>query len=214
VAPILYICLVCTLKDKAVRKTDKIDIFAVGFKGVWRNYPKKNIRKSIRFPFLASLIISGIIYLSEKNVIDFITYLADLITTVIPNILGFTLSGYALIIGLTDTETLQKMSKKDNDTKRPSLFQEVNSTFAFVLMALSSIVIIGLLVKLVIMADIYISFLPSWSASIVNILTFFSLVFLVLYALVSIIDIIKNVFNFGQFVHILNREKNVKGMTK
>jgi len=191
----------------AMNPSHKI-ITAVGTKGLICLYPKRNYWKSLRWPLLISLILTTYVAFSEENFIIIISFLSDRILSSVPTILGFILTGYALIIGLTGTDTVQKMSKK-NDDDSISLFQKVNSTFAFVLISLVFIGLIGFIVLFIVKLKLTTD-LPEDIICFFNIITIWFLVLCMSYALFAIKDIVINVFNFGQYVHSLNFIKNIQ----
>lgn len=190
-----------------MKKKQVSTINSIGFSGIWKNYPFKNLIKSLKYPSIISLSLFILQLFSKKNVDDQILNLSELIITIIPNVLGFILTGYALIIGLTGTDTIIKMSK-DKEANKSSLFQIVNSTFAFVLIALTCIAIFGFVINYIVKADLFILNFPNWMADYTNYLIFFLLALSIVYTLFAIKDIVLNVFNFGQFVHSINKNKD------
>jgi len=174
--------------------------YKLGFCGLLKTYPKINLLKSIVIPLLIDFVLILIIVQNETNTFELIKFISESITAIIPNILGFILTGYAVIISISEEKYLKIMVKKLKG-RDVTLFQTVNSTFAFVLISLCFTLIIGFLVNLVIKSNINV--LDCFVNSIDSInMTFLSiLLFLILYSLFSILDIILNVFDFGQFVN-------------
>ncbi len=108
----------------------------VGWEKAWEIYPMLNIWKGAKLP-LIMLAASFVVYLFKGNVseIELIKLVGSLVTSGFPSIIGFILTGYALIIGFSGSDFLLKMAKSKADDKH-SLFERVNSTFAFVIGAL------------------------------------------------------------------------------
>lgn len=53
----------------------------------------------------------------------------NLSLSVLPNLLGFTLGGYAILLAFGDSRFRDKISEQDEGDKRPTLFMELNGTF-------------------------------------------------------------------------------------
>lgn len=120
---------------------------------------------------------------------------ATLSLTIAPTVLGFTLAGYALMMGMSGSKVMQPIL----DGEKPTLFQKLNSTFAIVLGASFITTLVCVFIK------IGMSFVGHLGALNYNLkicikaFTLFSLVFLLIYTIFSIKDITINIFNFGQF---------------
>ena len=76
-----------------------------GWNGVFSVYPLRKLLKGAIVPFLF-LVISIIIYIAgeKHSPIALMNKVADIIISGFPSIIGFVLTGYALIIGFSGTE--------------------------------------------------------------------------------------------------------------
>lgn len=190
----------------------------LGYKGVIYNYPQKKLRRSkIKYlSILISLILSCFSFFHCNDVRSLLIDFNNLIISVFPNLLGFTLGGYALIIGFGNNKLLKKFTVKSTDSQN-SLFQKINSVFAYAIIiqtvTLGSSVIIFLINKLG-LKSIFHAYINSFGLFIISFLTFYSL--FLLYKMVI------NIFDFGQLHHfdllsqrlkekqeILKSEKNI-----
>lgn len=201
-----------SLHDKMKKKKD---IYSPGLTGLLKIYPTKNLFKSFVFPSIFTIIIALYEFNYQENFKGLILQLSDLIISIAPALIGFILTGYALMIGLTETETIRKMSKSDMSDE-PSLFQIVSSTFAFILIALSIITVIAVSSKLLVGLTIYVpNFLEEYVTPIAfNFSICVFLIFFLTYSVFATIDIILNVFSFGQFIHTINHIRNMEKKTK
>ncbi len=115
--------------------------------------------------------------------------------TIAPTVLGFTLAGYALMMGMSGSKVMQPIM----DGEKPTLFQKLNSTFAIVLGASFITTLCGVFVKI---GMSFISYLSAFNDNLkicIKAFTLFMLVFLLIYTILSIKHITINIFNFGQF---------------
>ena len=178
-------------------KKEKINIKHPGWKVAWTIYSKENLRKSLVLPLVLSITTITICLFSGQDPIYLLSYLADMIIRVVPVVLGFILSGYALIMGLNDSKYINGL--KSFRPNGHSLFQSLNSTFAIVLYVLFFTLIIGVVVGAVIEAKIFISLPNENFVVIYNWAWVFLISFFLYYAINSIKDIVINIFNFGQY---------------
>lgn len=145
--------------------------------------------------------------MGEKHTpIDLMKKVADIITSGFPSIIGFVLTGYALIIGFSDTELVGKMACVEVDEKGHSYFEVVSSIFAVVLGVVVSTYIAACLVSYVLELQI------SWPfddncADCFNTLCFFIFLFIFYYSIFALLDIIVNVFNIGQYANAVAHNK-------
>lgn len=176
-----------------------------GWTKAWEIYPLSNMWKGAKMP-LAMLLVSIVVYLFKGNVseIELIKLVGGIVTGGFPSIIGFILTGYALIIGFSGSDFLLKMAKSKADDKH-SLFERVNSTFAMV---------IGVLVVTYMAAGViaFVSGLQiEWpfadGVEVYNAFVLFLLLFLFYYSICALLDIVLNVFNLGQLAHAVAKNK-------
>lgn len=164
-----------------------------------------NIWKGAKLP-LVLLVASFVVYLFKGNVseIELIKLVGSLVTSGFPSIIGFILTGYALIIGFSGSDFLLKMAKSKAGDKH-SLFERVNSTFAFVIGALVITYLVAGVVTFVIGLQMEWPF--SEGVEVYNAFVLFLLLFLFYYSVCALLDIVLNVFNLGQLAHAVAKGK-------
>ena len=177
----------------------------VGWEKAWEIYPMLNIWKGAKLP-LVLLVASFVVYLFKGNVseIELIKLVGSLVTSGFPSIIGFILTGYALIIGFSGSDFLLKMAKSKAGDKH-SLFERVNSTFAFVIGALVITYLVAGVVTFVIGLQMEWPF--SEGVEVYNAFVLFLQLFLFYYSVCALLDIVLNIFNLGQLAHAVAKGK-------
>lgn len=186
----------------------------VGWEKVWEIYPLKNLWKGANKP-LWLLAATIIVYLFKGDVYEMhlIKLVCGIVTSGFPSIIGFILTGYALIIGFSGSDFLLKMAKSKADDKH-SLFERVNSTFAFVIGVLVVTYIVAACASFIIGLEIKWPFTKG--VEFYNNGILFLLLFLFYYSVCALLDIVLNVFNLGQLAHAMakNKLKTMEMMAK
>lgn len=177
-----------------------------GWGGVFTIYPLRKLGKGGIFPAVF-LLISIIIYClgDNREPIALMKKVAEIITNGFPSIIGFVLTGYALIIGFSGTELVGKMACVKVDDGH-SYFEVVSSIFAVVLGFVVSTYIVACIVTLVIELQIPWPFELD-CAHCFNTVSLFVFLFLFYYSIFSLLDIIVNVFNIGQYANAVAQNK-------
>ena len=99
-------------------------------------FPKYIIRKFLySYSMLISVGITAIlsfliIYFKLENTFTLLDEIINITLDLLPNILGFCIGGYALIIGIGNIEALKKMSSPMEKRDNLSFFQILSSVFA------------------------------------------------------------------------------------
>lgn len=178
-----------------------------GWNGVFSVYPLRKLLKGAIVPFLF-LVISIIVYIAgeKHSPIALMNKVADIIISGFPSIIGFVLTGYALIIGFSGTELVGKMACIEVDQERHSYFEVVSSIFAVVLGVVVLTYIIACLVSYVLELQVLWPFNNKY-ADCFNTVCFFIFLFLFYYSIFALLDIIVNVFNIGQFANAVAQNK-------
>lgn len=181
-------------------------VYDPGWSVVWKIYSKENLKKSIWFPLVLTIVSFTICLLSGKAPFGLIEFVSSIILSVGPNMLGFTLSGYALLMGLSNSKFIQGLINFKEEEKEYSLFQSLNTIFAVVLGMMFLTTIVGAFTSVIVKAEIT---LPEGLVSfteIYNWICLFLLMFLMYYTINAIKDIVINIFNFGQYVQIFTEK--------
>lgn len=178
-----------------------------GWKTVFELYTCKKLWASSKWPLLCTLMILPVFIFSTRTSLFFIAEITSLIISIIPNVLGFLLGGYALLMGFSGSNIVETMSKSKDD--KPTLYQKQNTVFAMALFALFLGLVTGVIVELVLKAEIviplpYADYLPIEQF---NYVILCLLCYMLFYAVFAIKDMVINVFNFGQLVHLKIKNK-------
>jgi hypothetical protein len=178
------------------------DVHIGGWALLWSIYKKnKPPHKSIFFWLSvgASLVALTTSILVEKDPYQTAKYLADKIIDIMPDILGFNLGAYVLLIGLNSQSILDKITIPQRNSDF-SLFQKMSSVFAISILVQSIALTYGysILTIMEIGGKIQIDYVL---AQIVNGLAFTGLAFFSFYSMLLIPVIIFNIFQFGQMLH-------------
>lgn len=184
------------------------DAHPMGWKGVFFAYPLKDLFKTKAFviSLILTLVVCAFSFVSLSTSTEMLVVLANENISVFPNLLGFNLGAYAIIVGFSGLDLVRTMMKPQKN-KRFSLFQETSSIFAYSILVQS----------IVLIASFVISSLDKINpVNILGLLDFFELVinqiskvllpilvFLSIYAIVLIPFIVFNIFTFGQMNHAL-----------
>lgn len=181
-------------------------IYDPGWGVVWKIYSKENLKKSIWLPLILTVISFVVCFFSEKDPFDLIEFVGSTILSVGPNMLGFTLSGYALMMGLSNSEFIQGLINFREEGKEYSLFQALNAVFAVVLGMMFLTTLVGAFACVVVEAGISLpkewnSFVDTYNWACLSVL-----MFLMYYTINAIKDIVINIFNFGQYVQVYAEE--------
>ena len=166
-----------------------------GWGAVFQCYSLQNLRRSVVFPLIMALIVTVCTMASSISPTVLINAVTTISLTIAPTVLGFTLAGYALMMGMSGSKVMQPIM----DGEKPTLFQKLNSTFAIVLGASFITTLCGVFVKI---GMSFISYLSAFNDNLkicIKAFTLFMLVFLLIYTILSIKHITINIFNFGQF---------------
>ena len=158
---------------------------STGWKIVWEIYPFCNLCKGCIKPIiLTALTLIPLLFSYRTSSIKGCSFV--LITSRFP-------SKYAVALA------------KDRNEKKYSLFQIVNSTFAIVMGAIICTFLYGTFCQFIQKAQV--PFLFSKGFDCFNYLVLFLLLFSLYYSICSLLDIVINIFNLGQFANTLAKRK-------
>ena len=172
-------------------------------------FPKYIIRKFLYFrSILISIAITAvlsflIICFRFKNTFDLLKEIIDITIDLIPNILGFCIGGYALIIGIGNIDALKKMSSPMKKRENLSFFQILSSVFAGSLIIQCITLLLSFVIKILLKIEI-----PALSNSIAIIINSLAIIIILFFSTLSIVLLyytVINLFNYGQSMHFLIR---------
>lgn len=180
-----------------------------GIKAILKLYDLKLLWKGAKFPLIVTIIIVGVFVFIGKMDKEIIKTVVDLILSIIPSLLGFVLSGYALLIGFGNIEIIAKKRQVDVEDGKPTLYQKVSTVFAIALIMQIILLVFTFILKVLLQVDLPCMFDNCIACDIVNYLVFTFLIFGLLYVTVMIKDLVLNIFNFSQIQHFfINKAPN------
>lgn len=138
-----------------------------------------------------------------KNTFDLLEEIIDITMDLIPNILGFCIGGYALIIGIGNIDALKKMSSPMKKRENLSFFQILSSVFAGSLILQCITLLLSFVIKIFLKIEI-----PALSNSIAIVINSLVIIVILFFSTLSIVLLyytVINLFNYGQSMHFLIR---------
>lgn len=191
------------------------DTHPMGWKGVFFAYPLKDLFKTraLVISLILTLVVCGFSMVSLHTSTEMLVILSNENISVFPNLLGFNLSAYAIIVGFSGFDLMRTMMRPQKN-KRFSLFQETSSIFAFSILVQSVVLITSFVISsLDKINPVNVFGLLDFLELIINRLSIIllpMLVFLSIYAIVLIPFIVFNIFSFGQMNHALLNIQELK----
>ena len=115
-----------------------------GWRGIFDSYPIKTMVSDLPFLFSLLITILGVIafIVTEKSSYVLLIWFIDMVKSLFPNLLGFCLGGYAILIGFGNTDLLKSLTRKLRSINK-SVFQLLSAVFAFSLILQSVSLIIS-----------------------------------------------------------------------
>ena len=164
--------------------------------------------------FIASVLITLGGVLLEMNQYEIIIEVTNILISFLPGILGFTIAGFTLMVGFLQTDLIEGITERINDSVF-TLYQKIVSKFALGVLIQSFALIIGY-------AYHFIVFYESKSLLILNLDLERSLnilaVFIIWYSLCLsvfiVCQVILNIFDFSQLHHFVVISKKMKSNKK
>jgi len=184
---------------------NKKNLFPTGFKGIFSiKTIKETILKDVLFyiAILISAIISVVIFFMPDRQVIYIEMVSSLIVSVMPALLGLSIAGFAIVSNQTNEEFLIKMAAISEENQDYSFYQKQNAIFSITVLLQLIPLILTVFIKFVIPITIKIP-VSLTIASVGNITTLFVTILFFVYALLSILGLIKSIFNTGQVINAL-----------
>lgn len=173
----------------------------------WENKP---IWKSwcFKWALISSVVILASVFIANQETLKILLLISTLMCSILPNILGFNLGGYVILITLNSSSILKEITDPTKGNKY-STFQHLSSVFAFGLLLQSTALIFSYLVLILHETFLEKSF-SEILATTINSTVLFMSCFVCAYSLLLIIQIVLNIFNFGQIIHFFTRIEKIE----
>ncbi len=178
----------------------------VSIKGIFNKHTVRTV--FISYAMFFSLVITGIIapllfFGKNHNSFEALKIICDLVIVLLPNLLGFCIGGYALIIGAGNLDILKLMSMPIENKGRLSYYQILSSVFAMSLVIQCFTLFVAFIVNILLSIEFTpISYLLG---VIVNFTIMSIMLLLVVFSMMLLYCTIINIFNFGQSTHFVIR---------
>jgi hypothetical protein len=163
-------------------------------------------------PIILALIFIIFCLIFKIDFFESIKDITNLMINFLPGILGYTVAGYSLMIGLIQAGMLNRITEPCDDKNKFSLYQTMSSTFAVNIMIQAIALIIAFLFHFIMYLDknkkeIFF-YENELCFSILNGIGLFIIFYFFSISLFMIIQVIINIFNFSQLHHyFVNKEK-------
>jgi hypothetical protein len=190
------------------------ETFILGISAVFKIAGYKKTFFSIwltKLPIYISAFAVLIFFLLEIDYYKGIVEIKNLMINFLPGILGFTVAGYALMVGFIHGDMLDKITEPSSNTNF-STYQKMSATFAVNIILQGIALIIAYFAHFVIFIDTNAKNLFIVSNSLINMGNAISLSFLVYWFFISlfmVIQIVLNIFSFSQLHHYFVNKRKV-----
>jgi hypothetical protein len=184
----------------------------MGIKGIFSKYIWSKILNSTGTAICASAVLVFLIFVicpcrTNEYYFNLLDEITNLLLSLLPNLLGFCIGGYALIIGACNLDIIKKMSMPYSEKHEYSFYQIVSAVFASTLVCQCITLIIVYIVHIIIKMDI--PPISNFIGKITNISVISLILFLSGISLSLLYYTIVNIFSFGQTIHFCVRKENV-----
>lgn len=187
----------------------------MSFRGIFNRYVLLKIVKSMGtiISFVATFLFVVFLCIHYDNIDSLYSFLAkvtDILLSLLPDLLGFCIGGYALIIGTCSMEIIKKMSTPlKNNRDGLSFYQVLSSVFASTLVIQCFTLLLTYLVHLFLLLDLRIN--NEFLGKVINVFWIFLLILFSFLSISLLYYTVINIFNLGQSVHFCVRlDKNNK----
>lgn len=184
-----------------------------GIRGIFYLYDRKRLAKSLPFKLSLSIAIIAMLIVVvnyDNNIISLIKSISETNVDVLPSLLGFTLGGYALIIGFASSGNLKNLTTPAPNEKG-SVFQLLVAIFSINILQQFFAFILSFFISISLEFDYGVAVyknIPSL-IHIVNIVALFAMIFLTLWALFTIPYVVTNLFNLAQINHAIGTVERI-----
>lgn len=197
--------------------TDFIEIHTPGFKGIFKIYSIQLIRESyaLRFALFFTLFVFFFILNIETFYSkEFVFKITDMVLNSFPDLLGFNLGCYALIIGLGNSNFLSALLKPSEEEKF-SVYQKTIAIFAFSIVLQTVVLLSSFCINFFKDSKLFDDF--SINADFDLLVNYTLIILLILFsswAIALIINLAINIFSFGQTNHFFLRLEEIRLKSK
>ncbi|MBL7912642.1 MAG: hypothetical protein JNJ41_16390 [Bacteroidia bacterium] len=181
-------------------------------RGIFIIYNYKTFIKT--FPFIVSVIAMLayllLTYFFKLNHYENLKYFIEKFISIFPNLLGFSLGGFAIIVGFGNTAFLKRIAEL-TEKNEYSMYEKLNAIFAFNLLFQIATILFTLFFDFTLFLSSQIAIdLSARSVAVVNVTAICFLLLLGTWTLLVIPYLISNIFIFGESHHFILRNEAEK----
>lgn len=185
------------MQKKSENKID--ELHEVSWKGLWSIFRSRGTFS--KWPFICALLVTialalVLLFYKSSESYDILQNTCELILSFFPNLLGFTLGGFAIIVGFSNTELI----KEGTSLEEHSTYQILNAIFSYSILVQVSITLISFFVSWSIKNNLSDTFeiRSEIVFAIINFILLFIVIFGSIFTLFITPLIIINLFTFSQ----------------
>lgn len=171
----------------------------VGLKGIWDILLKKGTFK--KFPFWLSIFLSAgicvsLICLSPENSFRYLKDSTELILSFFPSLLGFSLGGYALVVGFSNLDLIKAGAKPE----KHSVYQILNAVFSLCIFLQVMTTLLSFVVSWIIKVNLFdlTTLQTGIVGNVTNSIVLLFMVFSSIYSLLLTPYVVTNLFTLSQ----------------
>lgn len=181
-------------------------------KTLWRVY---NVEKEFyRAPYvkttvLFSLLIILLVGISNCTFFLVITKVTNIALAILPNLLGFNLGAYILVVGFGSTDILKDITEPLENKGQFSLYQQLNGILGvsviFQIFALILFFFVSIIIELS-----FTVFFPNLFYIAFNVISLLVLLIGIFYSIFLLVSVVKHVFLFSQTIHFVTTVNKIE----
>lgn len=173
----------------------------IGLSGMVRNYGWKDFIKDSLVPAIIALFVFLVanIYCDDSHAL--FDKVVALCISILPSYLGLLVAAYTILLTLLTTEAIAKLKQivdKENGYSGTELIRILNSDFATCILIVGFALFLSFLFSVISSLNIIFSY-----ADVANYVGVSLMVYLLVYSLIRLVDLIEDLYNIGQSTTIL-----------
>lgn len=173
----------------------------IGLSGMVRNHGWKDFIKDSLVPAIIALIVFLVAYIYCDDSHALFDKVVTLCISILPSYLGLLVAAYTILLTLLTSEAIAKLKQivdKENGYSGTELIRILNSDFAIYILIVGFALFLSFLFSIISSLNIVFFY-----ADAANYLGVFLMVYLLVYSLTRLVDLIEDLYNIGQTTTIL-----------
>lgn len=183
--------------------------YLLGYKGILNPYTvKRNLRSwTSRLIALLSIGVSVFLFCCKETaqIVDLLNKVVDVLLGILPDLLGFCIGGYAILVAMNNLEKMPAMLKKQEKSDL-SYYVNLSADFAMALLIMSILLLCAFLMRFII--DMEIPAINDNVSKIVNLLVLSLLLWAGVLAIIMIMGTVANIFSTSFILQAIAKINN------